>query len=360
MIEDSDKLNDGKPGLTSGKSFTFFANRFILENLGILLSFCISGVLLWLTIKSSGLVLQKLALSGTQLAYFAAAVFSFVLATWVQSVRAKLFWVSDRRRFKDIHAYKSLVVGNFYICLLPGNLGEGMRAWHFSKKNKVPFSRSLAAVLAEKWIDAQAFVLLALILFSMKAFYRHYISYAIAGTAIVVMVLSVIYTLMRRYRHLEKALWGVVLMLKKPGRFLYRLYWHTICHLSNVRKQGHIGGYVLLCLIIISLNLLQFYLLLKCAGITGDECSFYTAFLAATSMMIIAFVPSAPSNVGVLHYGIYSVLLMAAAQYNYKPGSMDLQNYALYAVYLHLSLVMPEIVIGAVVLVLERKIMFQR
>ncbi len=327
-------------------------------NFKTVLGFSISAILLWLTFYNSGLHLKDVRLNGEQVYYFAAAIVVFIFSVWFYSVRAKLFWINSQKNQTSIHAYDSLILGNFYNCLLPGNLGEAVRAWHFSRKNKVTFSRSLAAIIAEKWIDAQMFVALAILLYLFKPFVSHYILYSIFLTASIVVLLSATYTFLRRNNAAERKIWRLIFRLQKTGRVLYRLYSHTGTHIDGIKTNRCITKYVFLCCIVFFLNLLQFFFLLKAAGVAEPVCSFYTAFLVVASMMIIAFVPSAPSNIGVLHYGLYSALILAAYQYGLSPDNKSLQSFALFGIYVHLSYIIPEVLLGTLFVIKERKIIF--
>ena len=320
--------------------------------------FSISGILLFITFRNSGLQLQDLHLSSTEWFYFIAAIVVFVFATWLQSFRSKLLWIRGDEALSDIHTYRSLIIGNFYNCLLPGNLGEGVRAWHFSRKNSKPISNALAGIVTEKWTDAQMFVPVSLVLLSMKPFVGHYILYAICFTSLLVVVLTIIYTIMRYNRRAEKSAWQLVLLLKKTGRFLYRVYYHTNALLSNLKRNKVLLPYLVLCFAFFILNITQFYFLLKAAGVQYPVDGIYSAYLTALSIMIIVIVPSAPSNVGVLHYGLYSTLVLAAQQYGVHPTAAHLKSYAFFGVLVHLSYFIPEILLGVVFVVKERETIF--
>lgn len=327
-------------------------------NLQSVIGFAISGALLWLLFKNSGLQWQQIQLHGVQWCYFGGAVAVFVFSLTLYALRAQLIWQSPARSLGSIYAYESLVLGNFYNCLLPGNLGEGMRAWHFSRKNKVPFSRALAGILTEKWLDAQVFAVLTVILFCLKPFPSHYVSYALGFTALAVAGLTVLHMLFLYSRATEKFVWRVVMLAGKPGKYLFKLYTHTNAHLKTMRLQGNLWRFVVFFVLIFFFNALQFYLLLKASGIQPPVAGTYTAYLIALSMMIIAFIPSAPGNVGVLHYGVYTVLILAAGQYGLTPAPLDLQHFALFGIYAHLSFLLPETLMGIVVLIKERKVIF--
>ena len=341
------------------KKTAFAIGQFLRKNFRSILGFAISGIFLWLTFHNSGLQLKEIKLEGNQWFYFTIAIFAFAISTWFQSIRAKLLWRDQARNGADIRTYSSIAIGNFYSCLLPGNLGDAIRAWHFSRKQNVPFSSSLASIAAEKWIDAQMFVVLTLVLFFLKPFADHYIFWAIGNTSMLVIFLSVVYALMLKYTYFETMIWTIVLNLRKPGRFLFRIYKYATWQLLSIRRNGLIPIYVLLCVVILFLNVAQFFLLLLASGIEGPVLSVYTAFFMAVGMMIIAVIPAAPGNIGVLHYGIYALLILAARRCGLTPGSAELHSYALLGIYVHLSYLIPEMLIGAVYVIKEWKVLLE-
>lgn len=332
-----------------------FRNNINFRTLG---GFTLSAVLLWLTFDKSGLEFKNLALTGKQWLLLGAAIGSFVAAVWIQSVRTRLIWQSEKSITGTIHTYRALIIGNFYNSILPGNIGEGARAWYFSKKQKISFPLALSVVFTEKWIDAQIFVFLTAALLLIMPFKDHYILYALINTAIAVIIMAIIYYTIQKYRTLEKRLWLIVLLLKKTGRFLYRMYWYVRHQIRQLRNNGLLGYYILLGFMMITFNMIQFFLLFKVAGVNTTVGSIYSTYLIALSMMIVSVIPSAPGNIGVLHYGIYSSLILASSQYGLFPDSDSLQSYARFTVYLHLSYFIPEVLMGIFYVVKERKIMF--
>jgi uncharacterized protein (TIRG00374 family) len=323
-----------------------------------IVGFLISGILLWLLIHNSGLQLEQIQLGGNQWLYFIGAISVFVFSFTLYALRAHLIWKSKDCPTRSVFAYNSLVIGNFYNCILPGNLGEGMRAWHFSRKNNETFARSLAGSITEKWLDAQVFAVLVVLLFGLKPFPLDYVTYALVYTAGAVVGLTALHLVFLYSRKTEKLIWHLVMRVGKPGRYLYRLYIHTNTHLRNMWQLGNSIRFVVFFILIFFLNTLQFYLLMKAAGVPFPLTGAYTAYLIALSMMVIAFIPSAPGSIGVLHYGVYAVLLLAAKQYGLVPTSTDLQHFAVFAIYTHLSFLLPEIILGIAVVFIERKLMF--
>jgi uncharacterized protein (TIRG00374 family) len=332
-------------------------NKALFRNI---FGFGVSGILLWLTIHQSRLEFSEIKISRDQLSYYLLAEFFFFLSVVAYAIRAQIVWRKSADNKDSVYTLASIVLGNFYNSVLPANLGEGVRAWHFAKKNKVFFLKSLAAVITEKWIDAQTFICMALVIILLKPFVGHYILYSILFTALLAFVLSIVYVIMRRIRAVEKSLWGIVLFFGKAGKVLYKLYRYTCSHIDNMMANKQIGNFLFWCVFVLSLNVGQFYFLMKAAGVTGSVCSAYSALLVALSMMIITIVPSAPGNIGVLHYGVYSALILSSYQNGMTPDAIALKSFALFAIYVHLSYLFPEVIFGALFLVRERKIMFER
>ena len=176
------------------------------------------------------------------------------------------------------------------------------------------------------------------------------ISYMLAGTASIVMILTLLRSFLLQQKKIEKQFWRIIIKTGKVGRFLYKLYVHTNNQLKSMSTNGNIIWYFAFSLIILFLNAAQFFLLFKTVAIPPPIASGYTAILISLSMMIIAFIPSAPGNIGVLHYGVYSVLIFVSKSYDIPSNKMLLANYALFGIYAHLSFFLPEIIIGIIIL----------
>lgn len=329
-------------------------------NIRSLIGFAISFILLWLTIRQSGLEWNNITLSVTQWYYFAGAMASFMVSVWLQSVRAKFIWMDGGRKFRDIDTYSGFIVGNLYNCIIPANLGDGVRAYHFSKKHGVTFSRSLAAIVTEKLLDAWVFIIYGALLFVCKPFVPNTVSYVILYVGLGAIGFWVLLGFMLRYKKLEKTLWIPVWYLaKKPGRFLYRLYRQTTNHLQELHRKKMLVYYIVMSLIAFAVNMVQFMLLMKVVGIQEPLYSLYTGILISAGSMVLVFIPSAPSNLGILHYGTYLILLFAAELYHVVPSPENLQKYALFGVYMHLSFFIPEIILGIIFLIKERNWVFR-
>ena len=129
-------------------SFNFSQIKFIKTFLGI----GISLFLLFLLIKKSQVEFSsaiKAITSLKTLLYFGLSCLSFLLMTLIHAYRTQIIFIDENTTWKSTKALKSLILGNFYNCLLPGNLGEGIRAYHFSKENRISFNKTLAVFFVD-------------------------------------------------------------------------------------------------------------------------------------------------------------------------------------------------------------------
>lgn len=332
---------------------------FIKRNYKSWIGFLISGVLLWRTLKAGRVDLSHIKLEGEEWFFFITGILLFVASIWMFSIRTKLLWVTQKRTSESIKAYSSIVIGNFYNCLLPGNLGEGVRVWHFSQKNRVSLVASASTVVTEKWIDAQLFAVVVTVLMIGLPFIGHYVTYTLISVALLVIATVVAYVFLTVSKTFERNVWGIIISLhRKTGVLLYKLYYACKTNVSHLLKNRLLLRYILVSLSILVLNLGQFYFVLKAVGVTEQLITPYTLLTLASAMMVIAIIPSAPSNIGVMHYGVFSTLQLLAQQHNVVNSPANLQSFALFGVYVHLSYLIPEIIMGLAFVLAERKTLF--
>ena len=315
----------------------------------------LSFIPLYWTIKNSGLTWGYLALDFDQWCYFTAAVGVLIATIWVQSLRVKIPWETWPTT-KEVDTLNGLIIGNFYNCILPGNLGEGVRAWHFKRKNKVPFIAALASIGVEKYIDAFNFIVYSLVLALLSVTDRSTL-YMILLMCLAVSSVFILYIVIIYHRGVEKKLLGTLLLFFKTGKWLYSLHYHIKGFLKRMSKE-QIIRYLVWGYLMFALNIFQYYLVMKATHIPEAIVTFRSAFLVAVSMVVVCIVPSAPGNIGVLHFGIYTVLVSTLVQYGISPTDAVLKSLGLYTVYLHFSYFLPEIILGGVVLIKERKWVF--
>jgi glycosyltransferase 2 family protein len=345
----------------SAKNMRLF-NRFQNNKIkpSTLLGFLISGFLLWLMFKQSKLELQQVffVLKNRDSAlYMLLAMLLFMLMMFFHSLRTRIVFVDDRTKIRDISAYPSLAIGSLYNNLLPGKIGEVMRAWHFSKVNKKPFSSTLAVFVTEKVIDAMICIPLFVIVFLIQPFIHHYIQYLfVLILGISILMIPIIY-LFNNYKGFNRFLFGFfpTWIFKKN---IFKVYVFFKFHASRMWKYKSILYFVFLGYAMFLVSILQYFLVLKAIGFDPPIFSFFSAYVLAVSMIIIAFIPSAPGNLGVAHYGIYASLLLLAEVNHISLSPVILQQFAISAICMHFTYFIPEILIGIIFLLKERNRIF--
>lgn len=235
----------------------------------------ISVILLLVTVQKSGLKWSHLQISMEQWGYFILSMLVLLLTIWVQSIRVKIPW-RNWFQHNEVDTFNGLMIGNFYNCLLPGNLGEGMRAWHLSKKNKVSFIRALASLGVEKYIDALNFVLYTCILYTLFVGIRIDLVTMMMLSGVVILIF-LFYILIITNRRVEKLFMGKIVVKLPTGKWLYKLHFHIKSFLLRLTKK-QIVAYLLLGYIIFALNVAQYFLVMKVADIPPVLVNFKVAF----------------------------------------------------------------------------------
>lgn len=318
-----------------------------------MVGFALSAGLLWLTWHQSSITLADWRFTATTAIHLAGAVLVFLAGLGVHVYRAHLLWKSYQPLSVGTVA-GSLLIGNFFNVVLPGNLGEVVRAWHFHRKVKVSFWKSAAGIITEKFVDAQLFLAALLLLFVLwRQAWHEAVLQALFVVWAGIWVANGVLWLMLKNPAAEKKLWAIV-----PGKVLrkslFRTFRYLIQHVVQLKKNGRLTGFSLIGYLLLACNMLQYYFVLKAAGITYPMNTAGTLFLLAMVMVVINVTPSAPGSAGVVHYGIFATLMLAARWLHLpqQPAA-----FALAGVYLHLSYFLPESLMGAYMVWRERKVL---
>lgn len=329
--------------VVDGKNF-FSAARSVI---GIV----VSAFLLWQMISNSRLESEQLRLSYRGWLFFSFSIAVFIATIWLQSLRVKLLWRPRSR----LDTYRGLLAGNFYNSLLPGNLGEGIRAIHLSRKNNIPLLRSLASQLIEKYIDAFTFILLCFLWYALFGYRPH-----AANTIILItcFLCFIVFSIGLVFLFKPRLLKTTLRYLPLPRLILsgfFTLFLHTRLLLLQMINTRMLIPYFLFGAVLLAFNTTQYYLVILAIPLPADVANLACSYYLALCMVIIAFIPAAPGNTGVLHYGLYTVLVLLSTK---PPSPLTLQLYAGYTILHHLSIILPELVLGGVVVVMERKTLF--
>jgi uncharacterized protein (TIRG00374 family) len=280
-----------------------------------------------------------------------------MVMVYLQSLRTQVIFWNTSGNFTDISAYSSLVIGNFYNCILPGNLGGGVRAWHFSRFNNTSFSATIAVLVVEKVIDAFLLIPLLLFFFFYLPFVGHFVQYIFLFTLSFIICFALILFSVIRFKKINRFLFYLT-PTKSLRRFLFKIYIESKNHSHRLFKQKTIFLSVLLSYCMFFSNVLQYYWVMKAVNIDAPILSFITAYCLSLSMVLVAFFPSAPSSLGVTHYGVYATLLFVAQINPIKITVNLLQLFAVTGICLHLTYFIPEVITGVFFLIKERKILF--
>jgi uncharacterized protein (TIRG00374 family) len=331
-------------------------------NVKTVFAFSISGFLFWLLIKQSSIELQqipKIINSWKSLALMLLAMSLFILMVYFHSLRTRILFTQRNTSFNSISSFPSLAIGNLYNCLLPGNMGEVARALHFSRINKISLNSTIAVFVIEKLIDATLCIPLFLILFWFQPFVNHIIQYAFIAVFLGVIGIMSATFLIIRFGKVKKLFFSFI-PTRKIRHIAFKIYCETLRHFRRMTTNRTIYLFALLCYAMFFTSLLQYYLVMESLSIPKPILHPFTAYFLALSMVIIAFIPSAPGNLGVAHYGLYASLALVA-ELNHVAATPALkQQFAFAGICIHFSYFLPEILVGFYYLFREHKILFNR
>lgn len=326
-----------------------------------IIGFGISAVLFWLMLRESSLdwLQVKTSLNNPVSAfYMVLSAFLFVFIVLVHSLRVRVIFIDKKTSLKDISAYSSLVIGNLYNCLLPGNLGEGIRAWHFSKVNKKSITESISIFVTEKILSS----LLSLPLFIFAVLYfpfvNHEVQYSFLLLIGLILIFYIVLFAIYRYKRFSRVLFQLI-PFSKFRKTIYKTFIHFQNHCKRMWKIGTLKYFLSLGYIMFVLNIVQYYFVLKAVGVPLELQNFSVAFIISLSMMIIMVIPSAPGNIGVAHYGVFLAMLLMAEIQDIETNALLLQKFALVGICVHFSYFIPEILIGIFYLLKDYKRVFQ-
>jgi uncharacterized protein (TIRG00374 family) len=341
----------------------FSLNKFssIKKNLSTATGFFISGFLLWLLVKQSQVELKQvydiISPPGNAL-LFSCAMALFVCTVYMHSLRTQTIFVDKNKTSHKISALPSLAIGNLYNCLLLGNLGEGVRALHFSRVNNISFASTFAIFFLEKIVDAFLSIPLFITLLIIFPFKHHLLQYAVLLVLLAILIFTFALVILSKSDKITKGIFNLVPQ-KKLKVFLFKVYKYGTNHFKRMTKNKTIIWFSFLSYSMFFANILQYYIILNMVNVPEPVLSFSTAFLLSLSMIIIAFIPSAPGNIGVAHYGIFASLMMVTTVLEISYTAHHLKQFALVGICMHASYFIPEVLIGIYFMLREYKIIFR-
>ncbi len=316
---------------------------------GIGLSVC----LLIFMIEQSDLSFSMFKLNGEQSSYFVMAMCIFVFTIWLNAERVKIISPFD----KPISAMSSILVGNFYNCMLPVKIGDGIRVLQFSRKNNISFTASFAMLVVEKVIDTQVFAWLILIWFATNGFVSNAISNILLMLAVGFLGGFALLIFLIKSKNSVKWLFKTLVPVKYLRVQGYRIFLYFRAVFCRMGTPQYLFKYIGFGAVQFLFFSIQFLLIMNATDVFSDVRTLPNCFYLCLCMIIISFLPS-PGNIGVVHYGLFLVLLQIAEieQINITPDIKH--HFGLFTFYVHLSYFLPNIVIGLFTVLKERKTIF--
>lgn len=314
----------------------------------------ISGVLLWYTVRHSDADIAFMLNNKQAWLYFCTAQLLFLLSLYLKSLSFKLYFADTYSRLQTVSSFPSIMLANFYSTILPGNMGDAVRVYHFSRKNKQPLVKTIGALITEK-INIGLMLGTLLLLFSLWQLGAHGIAPAkfIVLLIAVLLVLSVLFAVIWQPRYFLRLV---------PFRLVRKWLFKIICHI-RWQYQRLIQKKILvpyLCIIItlyvttVAIKYILFETVTLPPQVTTFDMAWYYTFVA----MLAMFVPSAPSSLGVVHYSIYYAVTQACVERNITLTPAIKEAAFALSVWFHLSYVMPDLIIGSFMIIKERKVLY--
>lgn len=313
-----------------------------------------SAFLIYILLKRSDLEWSDLKLVGAGLPFFLGGILISIFTIWAHSLRIKLLWLPRN----NIDTLNGLLVGHFFNCTLPGNMGELMRSVHLSRKNNISISKSIASQIVEKLVDAFSFSLLVALWFLFVGWEGSIIDYLIGGTAAAIMIFLLVgIPFFIKPLLLNQFLKSVPFFPNIFRKIAVRMFYLILILIRDMRNRRVFIWYFLFGYGIFLLNILQYYCVMRALGLEDDLAHLAGAYFISLCMIIIDVIPAAPGNTGVLHFGVFEVTKQISILFN-QEAFADLASLASYSIFLHLSIFLPEVILGGIALLRERKFIF--
>lgn len=314
----------------------------------------ISGVLLWYTFRHSNADIVFILKNKQGWLYFCCAQLLFLLSLYLKSFSFKLYFADTYSRLQTVSSFPSIMLANFYSAILPGNMGDAVRVYHFSRKNKQPIVKAIGALITEK-ISIGLVLGALLLLFSVWQLGVHGIvsvKFIVLLTAVLV-VLSALFVVIWQPRFFLRLL---------PFRLVRKWSFKIICQIrwqyQRLVQKKILVPYFCIIILLYSTTVVVKYILFKAVILPPQVTTFDMAWYYTFVAMLAMFVPSAPSSVGVVHYSIYYAVTQACVDSNIALTPAIKEAAFALSVWFHLSFLIPDLIIGSFMIIKERKVLY--
>jgi glycosyltransferase 2 family protein len=325
------------------------------QKLALMVGGLVSGVALYLVFRDVRFDELTQALRSFESVWL---IPSLVLFYWSMYLRgARWAWFFERpNSLNGRRLFAPLMIGFAFNCILPGRVGEPVRAFSVSRREKIGFPSALATILTERIFDAAT--LLAFLAISLSLLPKidpsveiEFWGYEVKGSMLAdllgnmirlsaVLVLGVIVFMIPWVQRLCIAIPYKIPIL--PPRFqdmLSKFVQDLSRGFTAIRNPVNlvvIVGYSIAIwgLAVASTQVLAY-------GFEGMDMSFLEAMAVVSLAAVFILIPAAPGYWGLFEAGVLFTLTVFAVQPNESVGTA-------YALTLHLVQYIPILLIGLV------------
>lgn len=317
----------------------------------------VSLLLLFLLFINTPFSFNMLKLEIRDYALFLLSCTIFIFSVLINSYRLKTFLIDIDNSKRNPHTFASVTLGNFFNNILPGNLGELIKLNHLSLRNNLSFKYVLNIWFIEKLVAANIFAFAAVVLFF---FYHSVVSWS--WLFLVPAMISIIFHLLIFSFTRHTSIEHIVLKLI-PFKFIkvfvkYHIRKFTGIYLKQLTKKTMFRFY-LLGFVLLTVNSLNHYINLSIGGLPTELVSPENACFFTLLLMMVYFVPAAPSSIGVFQYSIYSSLIVLATAKGIHVNDEMKFKFLFSSFIFYFTFLLPEIVFGVVYLFRERALLFK-
>lgn len=257
-----------------------------------------------------------------------------IFSVWIRALRwGHLLNRSDIRRH---HLFASTMIGYFGNSVLPFRLGEALRAYDITTKEKVKFSESVGTIILERILDLVGLVLvigLFVSVYPLGLMMNRWAWVLIIGVLVLFVTVTWVPKPLLKVQDILNRWHPSTAILTKLKTFLSG----TISSLNSLRGNPHALGLTFNTLFLWLLYYTSLYIITVGVGIslTWDQVGI---LLISTTLSIM--IPAAPGYVGTYHA---VAILVLNSMFN-----IPLAESQAVAIILHAMGTLPYILIGAV------------
>lgn len=322
-----------------------------------ILGLAVSAAFLWATLRQTSGDLWKVRLFWWQWCFVGVSLVLMAGVLWVQGYRMRWFLARKPWELKGIYGFRSVTIGSLYNAVLPGNLGEAVKMHHFARRNGIRFRTAFACWVSEKFTDGLVMAMMALLLLMLPGFRESMLKWVLLLPLVVAAGCLGLVGMSWQWPGGVRTLFRLI-PTAKAATFFYRVFLEFRWRLLERRWRFRPAAFIMGSLAIWLINFCGFALNMWAGGLPVELVRPSNLMMLILLTSFIYFVPSAPSSVGVMHYGVYASLEVMAGIQGIEVTPFLKDSFVLTAIIFHATYVIPELVLGSIHLVQERRLVF--